>query len=89
MVTMQEYKGAIPFLHSIGIYFEKSVSVLSHTLKTQTHLSLRVLQFLLLLLNLRFKDLFHFCLHLLHFHHVLPALLLHLCQGTPVDHGRG
>lgn len=60
-------------------------------LKTEprAHLSLRVLQFLLLLLDLHLKDLLHFSLHLLHFHHMLPTLLLHLCQRTPAGHSTG
>ena len=66
-----------------------TISSLTHThIYPQTHLSLRVLQFLLLLLHLHLKHLLHLCLHLLHLHHVLPALLLHLGQGAPVDQSK-
>lgn len=51
----------------------------------KTHLGLRVFQFLLFLLNLHFKHLLHFCLHLFHFHYVLPAFLLHLGQRAPEE----
>lgn len=51
--------------------------------QTDTHLCLRVLQFLFLLFDLHLKHLLHLCLHLLHLHHMLPPLLLHLGQGAP------
>lgn len=61
----------------------KTVLVAGQYKAHQTHICLGVLQFLFLLLDLHFKDLLHFCLHLLHLQIVLLLLLCHLSKGIP------
>lgn len=62
--------------------FVLSLQVPLHLLVASLQLGLRVLQLLLLLLDLHLKHLLHLRLHLLHLHHVFAAFLLHLSQRT-------